>query len=126
MQYRFSAIRPIQNIHLLRALALVACISSIDREVLWAQEPPRNEELLQAERIFDPAHIVEISVELKDEDWRNCVASRESSFILSAQHRPPSLLVTSRRMSRLTEEQLATSVFARRVSSGHSIVPVRR
>lgn len=89
MQCRCSAIRPNRNLRLLRALAVLACISSMDQETLWAQEPLGNEELLQAEQIFDPAHIVEISVELKSEDWRQ-LRGQSREFLHSLGSQPPS------------------------------------
>jgi len=64
----------------------VVSISSADRLVLLAQEPPPPQDLLQADQIFDPAHLVEVSIEIKDEDWRKlCSQSRQILQALGGQ-----------------------------------------
>lgn len=83
MQCHLPAINWCRTIQL---LALVACISSADRLALLAQEPSATQEPLQANRIFDPAHIVEVSIEMKDEDWRKlCGQSRKILQALAGQ-----------------------------------------
>ncbi len=84
MQFHLRARNWCRTIQLF--LVLAASILSADRQVLLAQEPSPTEELLQADRIFDPAHIVEVRIEIKAEDWRKlCSQSRQILQALGGQ-----------------------------------------
>jgi spore coat protein CotH len=60
------------------ALALLAGVAAAKPAALTAQELATKQKLLQADEVFDPAHVVEISVQMKDEDWRKlCAQTRK-------------------------------------------------
>ena len=106
MQCHLPTISRFRAIHLL--LTLVASISLADRLVLMAQEPSPAQDPLQADQIFDPSHVVEVSVEIKDGDWRKlCGQSRQFLQALGGKS-PDKPFTYFRRMSRLTEKESTT------------------